>query len=43
MIQFQQKGSPQYQLKEYRRQSEVFVHMSMWSLLKYVSADSCGI
>jgi len=43
MIQFSQKGTPAYQMKKYRRQSEVFVYMSMLSLLKYVSADSCGI
>jgi len=43
MIQFVQKGTPAYQMKKYRRQSEVFVYMSMLSLVKYVSADSCGI
>jgi len=43
MLQFGLKGSPQHQLKKDRRQSEVFVHMSMWSLVKYVSADACGI
>lgn len=43
LLQFCNEGTPEFQLKKYRRQCDVLLHMSWWSIAKFASATFTGI